>query len=137
MITAKLQNHRQSPRKVRLVADLVRGKKVNSALSTLDFLTKKAADPVRSVIEMAVSNAKHSFKLDKEKLYIQEIKVDEGTTLMRRMPRAHGSAAPIRKRSSHITVVLGEQARPNQLLAVNAQKDIDDEEEVNDDESEK
>jgi len=90
---------------------LVRGKKVDRALNTLNFLTKKASDPVRSVIEMAVANAKHNFQIDKEKLYIKEIKVDEGVTLMRRMPRARGTAFPIRKRSSHITVVLSEQAQ--------------------------
>ncbi len=111
MISASLKNHRQSSRKVRLVADLVRGKKVDRALNTLNFLTKKASDPVRSVIEMAVANAKHNFQIDKEKLYIKEIKVDEGVTLMRRMPRARGTAFPIRKRSSHITVVLSEQAQ--------------------------
>lgn len=126
MITATIKNERQSPRKVRLVADLVRGKKVDRALNTLGFLTKKASDPVRSVIEMAVANAKHNFKLEKEKLYVQEIKVDEGVTLMRRMPRAHGSAYPIRKRSSHITVVLSDKTSAP-LLKPTAKKTVEEE----------
>ncbi len=98
MITASLKNHRQSPRKVRLVADLVRGKKVDRALNTLNFLTKKASEPVRSVIEMAVANAKNNHKVNSDNLYINEIKVDEGVTLMRRMPRARGTSYPIQKR---------------------------------------
>ena len=121
MITAKLNNHRQSPRKVRIVADLVRGKKVDRALTTLAFLTKKASDPVRSVIELAVANAKHNFKVPTDKLYIKEIRVDEGVTLKRRMPRARGLAFPIKKRSSHITVVLSEGQPKHQILATKSE----------------
>ena len=124
MIKAILKNHRQSPRKVRLVADLVRGKKVDRALNSLNFLTKKASGPVRSVIEMAVANARNNFQVKEDRLYIQEIKVDEGVTLMRRMPRARGSAYPIRKRSSHITVVLAEKT-PEKTAKIKAESDIE------------
>src|SRR3989338_566934 len=108
MVRAILKNYRQSPRKVRLVADLVRGKKVSRALSSLDYLTKKASQPVRSVINMAVANASTISGVDFQRLIIKEIRVDEGTTFKRFMPRARGSAAPIKKKSCHITVVLDE-----------------------------
>ncbi len=130
MITASLKNHRQSPRKVRLVADLVRGKQVLRALNTLNFLTKKASDPVRSVIEMAVANAKNNHKIDSDKLYISEIKVDEGVTLMRRMPRARGTAYPIRKRSSHISIVLSDKS--NEPLIKISKKASEDHEHAHD-----
>lgn len=106
MITAFLKNYRQSPRKVRLVADFVRGKRVAEALTTLSFLSKDAARPVKNVIESAVSNAKHNSQVDTASLVIKEIRVDEGIVLKRRMPRARGSAYPFKKRTSHIQVVL-------------------------------
>lgn len=111
MVTAILKNYRQSPRKVRLVADFVRGKRVSQALSTLSFLSKKAADPVKHVIEMAVASAKNEQKLDVATLTVKEIRVDEGVVLKRFMPRARGSASSIKKRTSHIRVVL-DQSEP-------------------------
>lgn len=109
MITACLNNYHQSPRKVRLVADFVRGKKVERALTTLSFFSKAAALPVKSVIESAVANAGENFKVAKDKLFIKEIQVDAGPTLKRSMPRARGTANRIKKRTSRITVVLSEQ----------------------------
>ena len=106
MVETIIKNHRQSPRKVRLVADLVRGKKVSHALSTLQFLNKKASDPIRGAIQSAVANAKHNFKLTEDRLYVKDIRVDEGVVLKRFMPRARGSAYPIKKRTSHIFVAL-------------------------------
>jgi len=106
---AVLRNYRQSPRKVRLVADLVRGKRVDRAILTLDYLTKRAAEPVRSLIEAAVANAKHNFKTSPDRLFVKDIRVDEGVTLKRHMPRARGVPHLIRKRASHITVFLGEK----------------------------
>lgn len=106
MVHIIVKNYRQSPRKVRLVADLVRGKSVPKALLTLRFLTKKAAGPLEKAIEEAVADAKHNFNLKKDSLFIKEIRIDEGVTLLRRMPRARGSAYPIRKRRSHIRIVL-------------------------------
>lgn len=108
MATAILNNYRQSPRKVRLVADLVRGKSVESALSALSFLTKRAAAPIKKLIESAAANAKNDGKADVSKLLIKEIRVDGGVTMKRIMPRARGSAYPIKKRTSKVVVVLVE-----------------------------
>lgn len=106
MVTAELNNYRQSPRKVRLVADSVRGKKVSVALTTLSFVPKRAAEPVKKLIESAVANAKHNFKLNPEDLYIKSIVVDPGFVMKRWMPKWRGTAHPIRKRTSHVKVVL-------------------------------
>jgi large subunit ribosomal protein L22 len=103
---AILKNYRQSPRKVRLVADVVRGKKVPAALAALNFVDKRAAGPFAKVISSAVANAVqagHSV----DSLIIKKVSVDKGTTIKRFMPRARGSASAINKRSSHITVELG------------------------------
>jgi large subunit ribosomal protein L22 len=102
---AILKNYRQSPRKVRLVADVIRGKKVNEALNSLRFVEKRAADPVTKVIRSAVANAVQAGN-DPATLRITHVAVDKGTTLKRFMPRARGSASRINKRSSHITVTL-------------------------------
>jgi len=106
MVTARLQNYRQSPRKVRLVANFIRGKKVAEALMELDFVAKKAADPIRKLIASAVANAENNNKISVDDLIIKEIRVDKGVTLYRSMPRAHGRAFPIRKRCSHLIVSL-------------------------------
>jgi len=102
---AILKNYRQSPRKVRLVADVIRGKKVNEALNALRFVEKRAADPVAKVIRSAVANAVQTGS-DPASLRISHVSVDKGVTLKRFMPRARGSASRINKRSSHITVTL-------------------------------
>ncbi len=106
MITASLKNYRQSPRKVRSVANLVRGKSVEHALNTLSFLSKKAADPLHGLLVSAVANAKHNFNIEKEGLVVKELRVDAGYVLKRSMPRARGSASPIHKRTSHVLLVL-------------------------------
>lgn len=105
---AALKNYRQSPRKVRLLADLVRGKKVNEALEVLRFVEKRAAEPFAKVIESAVANAKAQ-GMDPDALILKEVAVDKGTVFRRFMPRARGSASPINKRNSHITVVLSDK----------------------------
>jgi large subunit ribosomal protein L22 len=102
---AILKNYRQSPRKVRLLADLVRGKKVTDALRHLSFIDKRAAGPFAKVINSAVANAKQSGR-DIATLKIAKVAVDKGTVITRFMPRARGSASPINRRSSHITVEL-------------------------------
>lgn len=106
MITASLKNYRQSPRKVRSVANLVRGKSVAQALNTLTFLSKKAADPISGLIMSAVANAKNNFQIEKDTLIIKELRVDAGQVLKRRMPRARGNSYPINKRTSHVSIVL-------------------------------
>lgn len=103
---AVLKNYRQSPRKVRLLADLIRGKKVADALNTLSFIDKRAAEPFAKVVRSAQANAKQQ-GADLGKLIIKNVVVNKGTVIKRYMPRARGSASPIRKRSSHITVELG------------------------------
>lgn len=102
---AVLKNYRQSPRKVRLIADLVRGKKVNDALASLAFVDKKAAEPFAKVIRSAAANAVQQGKRI-EDLKIAKVTVDKGMTIKRFMPRARGSASPINRRNSHIVVEL-------------------------------
>lgn len=108
MVKAELKNYRQSPRKVRMVVDIVRGKKVKEALNILTVTTKRSSLPIKKLVESAIANAKHNFNLEVENLFIKEISVNEGVTAHRWMPRARGSAAPIRKRSSRILVILDE-----------------------------
>ncbi len=103
---AILKNYRQSPRKVRLVADIVRGKKVNDAIAALQFVEKRAALPFLKVLQSAAANAKHS-GADVSSLIVKHVSVDKGITQKRFMPRARGSASRINKRSSHITIQLG------------------------------
>ena len=102
---------RMSPRKVRLVVDLIRGKGVDEAYTILQFTTKAAAEPVGNTLRSAVANATVKAQdegqvLDVDDLVVQEAFVDEGPTLRRWRARAQGRAAPIRKRTSHITVVV-------------------------------
>jgi large subunit ribosomal protein L22 len=105
---AILKNYRQSPRKVRLLADLVRGKNAAEALTTLSFVDKRASGPFSKVIESAVANAKVQGK-NVEKLFIKAVQVNKAPTLKRFRPRARGSASRINKRNSHISVELGEK----------------------------
>ena len=108
MTKALLKNYRQSPRKVRLVADAIRGKKVNDALETLQFMSKRAADPLKKVLESAIANAKNN-SISVDNLIVKEISVDEGLTMKRFMPKARGTAHPIRKRTSHIKLDYSEK----------------------------
>lgn len=106
---ATLKTYRQSPRKVRLVAEAIRGKRVPQALAELGFLAKRAADPIKKLLESALANALSGRALSKERLVVKSITVDKGRTLKRSMPRARGHASAVRKRTSHITLVLEEQ----------------------------
>lgn len=105
---AVLRNYRQSPRKVRLVADFIRGKDVDKALTSLRFLNKKATDPISDLVKSAQANAKN-LNMNPDALVIKEIAVNEGTILYRRKARARGRAVAIRKRTSHVTLVLSEK----------------------------
>ncbi|KUO63944.1 MAG: 50S ribosomal protein L22 [Gracilibacter sp. BRH_c7a] len=100
---------RISPRKVRQVVDLIRGKKVDEALAILKFTPKGSTDPVSKVLNSAVANAEHNLELSPDDLYVTKVYVDQGPTLKRIMPRAMGRADRIRKRTSHITVVVGDK----------------------------
>ncbi|NTV44631.1 MAG: 50S ribosomal protein L22 [Candidatus Yonathbacteria bacterium] len=118
---AVLHNYRQSPRKVRLLADMVRGKSVNRAVKELSFLSKRASGPIEKLIESAVANAEHNDGLKKDDLIIQNITVDKGPTLKRSMPRAMGRAFPINKRTSIVKVTLG-MKQPKKTDTVKAEK---------------
>ncbi len=106
-VQAKARYLRISPKKVRLVIDLIRGQKVTEALVQLKFLNKEAARLVSQLLNSAVANAEHNFKLKKVDLYIKQIVANQGPTLHRWRPVAYGRAHPIRKRSTHLEVVLG------------------------------
>ena len=108
-VIAKARHLKISPRKVRLVAGLVRGMDVDKAAAQLRFYRKVAARPVLKAILSAVANAEHNFKLSTEHLYIKAITVDGGPVLHRWRARAFGRAASIKKRSSHLTVTLAER----------------------------
>jgi large subunit ribosomal protein L22 len=99
---------RMSPRKARLVADMVRGKKVDEALALITLCPKRSARHVAKVVRSAVANATQMQKLDVDTLYIKAIAVDEGPILKRWRPRAMGRATRIRKRTSHVMVTLEE-----------------------------
>jgi large subunit ribosomal protein L22 len=107
-ITAKLSNLRTAPRKVRLVADLVRGKDVPKAQSILSFTVNKSARPVLKLLNSAVASAKHDFHLDETNLFVSKITVDEGPKLKRWHPMSRGRAYPIIKRTSHIVLILSD-----------------------------
>lgn len=116
-VTAKLNTYRQSPRKVRLLADLVRGKKADQAISTLKFAGKRAAGPMVKLIESAVANAKNK-GLNTESLVVDRITVDGGAILYRSMPMSRGRAFRIRKRTSNVFVSLVEKAdKPAEVKA--------------------
>ena len=106
---AFLKNYRQSPRKVRLVAGLIRGKGVDEALVQLHFLAKRAGEPIEKLLLSAVANAKN-MGVEKENLYIKEIAVDKGIVMKRMMPAAMGTGHRINKRTSHVHIVLAEKS---------------------------
>ncbi|MEA4883223.1 MAG: 50S ribosomal protein L22 [Clostridia bacterium] len=100
---------RMSPRKVRRVVDLVRGKNVDEALTILKFAPQIATEPVSKVIQSAAANAENNLNLNRDTLYIAEAYVDPGPSLKRILPRMRGMADRIMKRTSHITVVVRER----------------------------
>ncbi len=100
---------RISPRKVRLVVDLVRGKSVRDAEDLLRFIPRAASEPVAKVLNSAKHNALHNDEMLEDRLVITAAYVDAGPTLKRLIPRARGSANIIKKRTSHITIIVGER----------------------------
>lgn len=111
---AKLRHTRIAPRKMRLVADLLRGLTVNEAEAELMLQARRPARPLLKLLRSAVANAKNNQKLNPERLVIDSIRVDGGSMLKRFLPRARGSASEIQKKMSHVTIVLRESdsARP-------------------------
>ncbi|MFC1632888.1 50S ribosomal protein L22 [Patescibacteria group bacterium] len=107
-VSAKLKNLRIAPRKVRLVANLIKGKQVDEALVQLKYRTERSARPMEKLLASAVANAENNAELERDNLKIDSILVDEGMTIKRFQPRAQGRAYRIFKRSSHITLQLAE-----------------------------
>ena len=108
-VRAKLRFVRMGPTKGRLVADLIRGKGSEEALNILRFTKKSAARVIGKLLKSAIANAEQKKTIDVDRLYVKKITVDQGPTMKRFMPRALGRATTIRKRSSHILIVLDEK----------------------------
>lgn len=106
---AKLTMLRVAPRKSRLVADLIRGKDVSEAENILKFTNRRASKPILKLLQSAKANAVNNHDMFEDSLFVSEIKVDEGATIKRFLPRARGSADVMRKRTSHINIVLEER----------------------------
>ena len=107
--SATLKYARISSRKVKIVADLIRGKDVDEALAIVKFTPKAASEIVEKLLKSAIANAENNHGMKSNKLYVAEIYANQGTTLRRIRPAAKGSAVRIRKRTSHITIVLKER----------------------------
>ncbi|MFA5188600.1 MAG: 50S ribosomal protein L22 [Patescibacteria group bacterium] len=119
---AKLRHLRMSPKKVRLIANLIKGLKVEEAINQLSFADKIAKKPILKLLQSAISNAEHNLNLKKENLFIKEIKVDSAGVLKRWQPKAHGRATPILKKLSHVYLVL-EEIAPTKIKAKKVKKE--------------
>ena len=108
--TATLHFLRMAPRKVRLVADLIRGMSVNEAEAQLLYERRRAAKPLLKLLRSAIANAKATKSLEAEGLFIESVSVDQGPMLKRSLPRARGSASPIQKKMSHVKLTLAQKA---------------------------
>ncbi|MBF4500968.1 50S ribosomal protein L22 [Savagea sp. SN6] len=106
---ATAQTVRIAPRKVRLVVDLIRGKKVGEAIAILQLTPRAASPVVEKLLKSAIANAEHNYEMNAEDLIVSEVFVDEGPTMKRFRPRAQGRASGINKRTSHITLVVSEK----------------------------
>lgn len=115
--TAILKFIRLSPQKGRLIADQIRGLPVERALEILQFSTRKAAGPVKKVLESAIANAEHNEGADVDELKVHIVQIDEGPTLKRFQARAKGRGARILKRTSHITVTVSDVRKPGKPAA--------------------
>lgn len=104
---AYLKNYRQSPRKVRLVANLIKGKTVTRAQTILKTVPKRATGQLDKLLASAVANARTQENTAPDQLVIESIRVDQGLVMRRSLPRAHGRATPIRKKTSHVMLTLG------------------------------
>ena len=106
---ASLRHARISPRKVQIVLDLIRNKPTKLALAILKHTPKAACEPVEKLLKSAIANAENNHNMDVNNLYVAECFANQGPTLRRYRPRSHGSASRIRKRTSHITIILDEK----------------------------
>jgi len=126
--TAKLNYLHIAPRKVRLIADMIRKKSVKEAEKILNFMPQRAALPMIKLIKSAVSNAKNSLGIEESNLFISKITVDEGPKMKKWMPRARGSPSPIHKKTSHISLVLDEIEKGKARVKKEAELSIIEEE---------
>lgn len=108
VVRAMLKNFRMSPRKVREVADIIRGKNAGDAKNILEFTPRKSALAMKKLLDSAIANAENNFNMDPDTLYVKTVLVDGGQVMKRFIPRAQGRAAKILKRSSHITIELAQ-----------------------------
>lgn len=111
---AYLKNYRQSPRKFRLVANAVKGKRVPDALVALQYTVKRASDPLAKLVKSAAANASHNFGIPVEMLMVKSLTVNKGIIMKRMMPRARGSGARINKRTCNVHIVLVDVRNPGQ-----------------------
>lgn len=100
---------RIAPRKARIVIDLIRGQSVREAKAMLKFVPKRGTEPITKVLDSAIANATHNYDMDEDSLYVAEAYVDQGPTMKRWQARARGQAFPIKKKTSHITIVVRER----------------------------
>ncbi len=121
--SVKLSYLRIAPRKVRLVADSIRGKEIEEAKEILKFTLKKGADPLLKLLSSGIANAQNNFQADPNNLYISKILVDEGPKYKRWRPRARGQAYPIQKKTSHITIFLAEIEKGKKIEKQEVKKD--------------
>lgn len=121
-VSAKLKNLRVSQRKTRLVADLVRGKDIDTARVQLQFSTKKTSQHILCLLNSAVANAKNNFNMDEKNLFVSGIVVEEGPTLKRWTPRAMGRASAIHKRTCSVIITLDEKAGNESKKAAKAKE---------------
>ena len=123
-IQAHAKHLRMSPKKVRLVIDLIRGMNVTNAEHQLRFMNKAAAKPVLKLLRSAIANAENNFQLNKSDLYVKEIRADEGVSLRRSTPKAFGRSATIHRQASHIhiTIDVKSGAKTDEKVAVSAEE---------------
>lgn len=121
---ASLRYLRITPRKVRVVADLIRGKKVDQALAQLAFVEKRAAEPLAKLLRSAVANAEVASKnqVDVDQLHVKSLMIDQGPSLRRFMPRAMGRAFKVLKKTSHIALTVSDEALPKKKRVKPARK---------------
>lgn len=131
LVKAHARNLRIAPRKLRLVTNLIKQMPVEKALIQLQFLNKKGAPMVDKLIRSAIANAVNNFSLRAEDLFVQSLTCDQGPVMMRYMPRARGSASPIRRKTSHLHVVLenrpSKAKKSSQLQKILKAKQTEDE----------
>ena len=120
-IHASLRSLRMSPRKVRLVIDAIRGLSATEADTRLAFIKKAAALPVQNLLRSSIANAEHNFHVNREDLIVKTITADGGQTIKRFRPRAFGRGAPIRKRTTHINIVLVDRQGATKTVAASAE----------------